>query len=156
EQLRGYADAQRVDGQIVEPCRRAFDRLWEAIGKEVDAVLGLDDLLPDDQLLALVPVHLGLEPLDRQFSVAAGFLPGPGGFEACLEQLDGPVQGLHAGVERHQRVITLSNLRDQTGHEVVPPLTGGQVACRGRVPGVAELPPYVRRPEKSQAEQVIW
>ena len=46
--------------------RRPFDRLREAIDEKVDTVLGLDDVLIDDQLLALVVANRGQETLDIQ------------------------------------------------------------------------------------------
>ena len=52
--------------QIVEPRRLAFDRLRKAIEQEVNTVFGLDDLLPNDQLFALVLAKLGQETLDTQ------------------------------------------------------------------------------------------
>ncbi len=56
--------------EIPEFGRLPFDRLREAIDEEVDTVLGLDDVLIDDQLFALVFANLGLESLDRQVSAA--------------------------------------------------------------------------------------
>ena len=52
--------------QIEESRRIAFDRLREATDEEVDAVFGLDDILPDDQLLALVLANFGQETLNTQ------------------------------------------------------------------------------------------
>ena len=56
----------------------AFDRLREATEEEVDTVLGLDDVLIDDQLFALVLANLGQETLDSQVGAAGCFLPGLG------------------------------------------------------------------------------
>ena len=151
KQLRGHSHAQRVNVQIEESRGHAFDRLREAIDEEVDTVLDLDDLLPDDQLFALVLANLGLETLDSQLGAAACFLLGLGDLEALLLKLDGFIQSLKPFVERHQPVIILGNLCDQTGHEVVPPLTGGEVALLCRVPGIPQLPPDVQLPEEVEA-----
>ena len=107
------------------PVGHPLDRLREAIDEEVDTVLDLDDLLLEDQLFALVLANLGLETLDSQRGVAGRFLLGLGDLEAFLLKLDGFSQSLKPFVERHQTVVILGNLCDQTGHEVVPPLTGG-------------------------------
>ena len=104
------------------PADDAFDRLREAIDEEVDPVLDLDDVLLDDQLFALVLANLGQETLDGQLGAAGCFLLGLGDLEALLLKLDGLIQSLEPFVERHQPVIILGNLRDQAGHEVVPPL----------------------------------
>ena len=130
----------------IESRGHAFDRLREATDEEVDPVLGLDDLLVDDQLFALVLADLGLEPLDGQLGAAGRFLPGLGDLEALLLELDDLIQVLEPLVERHQPVIILGDLRDQAGHEVVPPLDGGEVALPRRVPGVPQLPPDVQLP----------
>ena len=120
--------------------------------QEVDTVLDLDDLLLDDRLFALVLANLGLETLDAS-SVA---LPASFNFtlavlQALLLKVDGFIQSLKPLVERHKLVIILGNLRDQTGHEVVPPLRGGDVALCCRVPGIAQLPPDVQLPGEVQA-----
>ena len=121
------------------------------LSEEVDTVLGLDDLLPNDQLFALVLANLGLETLDRQRGAAACFHLGLGDLEALLLKRDDLIQSLKPFVERHQPVIILGNLGDQTGHEVVPPLSGGEVALLCRVPGIAQFPPDIQLPEEVQA-----
>ena len=133
--------------------RRAFDRLREATDEEVDTVLGLDDVLLDDQLFALVLANLGLESLDRQVGAAGCFLPGLGDLEASLLKRDDSIQILKPCVERHKPVIILGNLCDQTGHEVVPLLSGGDEALHCRVPGIPQLPPDVDLPEEVGAQQ---
>ena len=90
-----------------------------------------------------------------QLGAAACFHLGLGELEALLLKLDGLIQSLKPFVERHEPVIILGNLRDQTGHEVVPPLTGGEVALLGRVPGIPQLPPDVQLPEEVEAYQEI-
>ncbi len=155
EQLRGHSYAQRVNVQIVESRRHAFDRLRVAIDEEVDPVLGHDDVLINDQLFALVPLNLGLETQDTQLGAAGGFLPGLGDLEALLLKLDDLIQVLKPFVERHEPVIILGDLRDQTGHEVVPPLTGGDVALPRRVPGIPQLPVDVQLPGEVDASQEI-
>src|ERR1700733_13584410 len=90
--LRRHSYAQIVNFQIEEFrefCRRAFDRLREAIDEEVDTVLNLDDVLIDDQLLALVLANLGQETLDTQLVVAGLSQKGPGNLEASLLKRDG-------------------------------------------------------------------
>ena len=82
-------------------------------------------------------------------------LLGLGDLEALLLKLDGFIQSLEPFVERHQPVIILGNLCDQTGHEVVPPLTGGEVALLCRVPGIPQLPPDVQLPEEVEAQHGI-
>ncbi len=124
----------------------AFDRLWEATGEEVDPVLDLDDVLLDDQLFALVPENLGLETLDSQVGATCEFLRGLGEPQVLLLKRDDLVQVLEPSVERHEPVIIVGNLCDQLGHEVVPPLTCGEVALPCRVPGIMQLPPDIRRP----------
>src|SRR5207344_350929 len=59
KQLRGDADTQTVDVQIIESRGCALDSLRVAIREEIDPVFSLDDLLIDDQLLALVLANLG-------------------------------------------------------------------------------------------------
>ena len=70
----------------------AFDRLRVATDEEVDTVLGLDDLLPDDQLLALILANLGQETLDSQLGAAGNCLLGLGDLEALLLKRDGSIQ----------------------------------------------------------------
>ena len=129
----------------------AFDRLREATDEEVDTVLDLDDVLLDDQLFALVPANLGQETLDSQLGAAGSFLRGLGEPQVLLLKRDDVIQILKPFVERHEPVIIVGNLRDQLGHEVVPPLTGGEVALARRVPGIMQLPPDIRRPEEGGA-----
>ena len=129
----------------------AFDRLREAIDEEVDTVLDLDDVLLDDQLFALVLANLGLETLDSQLGAAARLPSWPWRPQALLLKLDGFIQILKPFVERHEPVIIVGNLGDQMGHEVVPPLTGGEVRARRRVPGIMQLPPDVQLPEEGGA-----
>ena len=112
-------------------------------------------VLIDDQLFALVLANLGLETLDSQLGAAGCFLPGLGDLEALLLKLDDLIQILKPFVERHKPVIILGNLCDQTGHEVVPPLTGGDVALRCRVPGIPQLPIDVELPGEVEAPQEI-
>ncbi len=90
--------------------RHAFDRLREATGEEVDPVLDLDDLLLNDQLVALVLANVGLETLDCQLGAAGCFLPGLGDLEALLLKLDGLIQNLKPFVERQKLVIIVGNL----------------------------------------------
>ena len=99
--------------------------------------------------------NLGLETQDSQLGAAGCFLPGLGDLEALLLKLDDLIQILKPFVERHQPVIILGNLCDQTGHEVVPPLTGGDVALRCRVPGIPQLPVDVQLPGEVDASQEI-
>ena len=68
------SDRESSDRRIPRIGRRPFDRLREAIDEEVDTVLGLDDVLIDDQLLALVLANLGQESLDRPGRAAGCFL----------------------------------------------------------------------------------
>src|SRR5262249_23641628 len=74
KELRGHSYAQRGQVQIDEIPGPAFDPHRVAAEEEVDLVLDLDDVLPDDQLLALVLANLGLETLDRQLGAAGSFL----------------------------------------------------------------------------------
>ena len=134
-----------------ESRRHAFDRLREAIDEEVDTVLGLDDILINDQLLALVLANFGLETLDSQQVAAGSFQPGLGDLEAMLLKLDNSIQILKPSVERHELVIILGNLCDQMGHEVVPPVNGGEIALRRRVPGIPQLPVDVQLPGEVEA-----
>ena len=112
--------------------------------------------LPDDQLLALVLANLGQETLDTQLGAAGSFLLGLGDLEALLLKRDGSIQILKLFVERHQLVIILGNLRDQTGHDVVPTVRWcrGSAACR--VPGIPQLPPDVDLPGEVGGYQEIW
>ena len=141
----------QIDELLDDLRSHAFDRLREATGEEVDPVLDLDDILLDDQLFALVPANLGQETLDSQFGAAGGFLRGLGEPQVLLLKRDDFIQILEPFVERHEPVIIVGNLRDQLGHEVVPPLTCGEVALRCRVPGIMQLPPDVRRPDEGKA-----
>ena len=141
--------------QIDELPSTAFDRLREATEEEVDPVLDLDDVLLDDQLFALVPANLGLETLDSQVGAAGCFLPGLGDLEASLLKRDDSIEILKPFVECHEPVIILGNLRDQSGHDVVPPLTGGEVPQLCRVPGITQLPPDVQLPGDVGGEQEI-
>ena len=68
--------------QIDELPSHAFDRLREATGEEVDPVLDLDDLLVNDQLVALVLANVGLETLDCQLGALGRFLLGNGNLAA--------------------------------------------------------------------------
>jgi len=140
KQLRGQSYAQRVDLQIVESLGHAFDTLRVAIDEEVDAVFALDDRLIDDELFALIPFNIGLETPDGQLGVAAGFLPGLGDLEALLLKRDDLIQVLKPFVEAHEPVKILGNVCDQGGHEVVPPLSSGDVALPCRVSGIPQLP----------------
>ena len=112
-----------------------------------------DDVLVNDQLFALVLANLGQETLDSQLGAAGCFLLGLGDLEASLLKRDDAIQILNPFVERHQPVIVLGNLCDQTGHEIVSPLTGAEEAQRRRVPGIPQLPPDVELPEDVGAEQ---
>ncbi|MGA7495156.1 MAG: hypothetical protein WBX00_00340 [Isosphaeraceae bacterium] len=62
--------------------RHEFHRLREATGEEVDPVLDLDDLLVNDQLVALVLANVGLETLDCQLGALGRFLLGNGNLAA--------------------------------------------------------------------------
>ena len=66
-------------------------------------------------------------------------------------KLDDLIQVLEPFVEPHEPVEILGNLRDQSGHEVVPPLAGGDVALRRRVPGIPQLPVDVQLPGEVEA-----
>ena len=59
-------------------------------------------------------------------------------------------------VERHQLVIILGNLRDQTRHDVVPTVGGAEIAQPCRVSGIAQLPPDVDLPGDVGGNQEIW
>ena len=155
EQLRGHPDAQPVEVQVEESRGHARHGLRVAIGEEVDPVLGHDDVLVHDQLLALVPAHLGLEPQDTQLGAAGRFLVGLGDLEAPLLELDGEVQVLEPLVQSHQPEIILGDVGDQAGHEGVPPLDGDVDALPRRVPGVPQLPVDVQLPGEIQARLVI-
>ncbi len=141
--------------QIVESRRIAFDTLRVAIDEEVDPVFALDDRLIDDQLFAVVPLKLGLETQDTQLGAAGCFLPGLGDLEASRLKLDDLIQILKPFVEPHKPVKILGNLCDQSGHEVVPLLTGGDVALRRRVPGIPQLPVDVELPGEVDARPEI-
>ena len=85
-------------------------------------------------------------------SVSRGeFLPGLGDLEALLLERDDLIQVLEPFVEAHQPVIILGDIRDQAGHEVVPPLDGGDVALPRRVPGIPQLPVDVQLPGEVDA-----
>ena len=90
-----------------------------------------------------------------QLGATGGFLPGLGDLEALLLKRDDTIQILQPFVERHQPVIILGNLRDQTGHDEVPPLRGGEVAQLCRVPGIPQLPPDVHLPGEVGGYQEI-
>ena len=100
-------------------------------------------------------MKLGLETQDTQLGAAGCFLPGLGDLEASLLKLDDLIQILKPFVEPHEPVKILGNLRDQSGHEVVPPLTGGDVALRRRVPGIPQLPVDVQLPGEVDARPEI-
>ena len=133
-----------------------FDRLREATDEEVDTVFGLDDRLLKDQLLALVLANLGQETLDTQLGALAEFLQGFGHLEAGLLKRDDPIQIFNPFVERHQFVIILGNIRDQTGHDKVPTLPGTEEAIQFRVSGIPQLPPDVHLPGEVGGCQEIW
>ena len=63
--------------------------------------------------------------------------------------------GLQLFVERHQPVIILGNLCDQTGHDVVPTVSGAEIAQHRRVSGVPQLPPDVNLPGEVGGYQEI-
>src|SRR5262249_18405937 len=134
----------------------ACDRLRESTGEEVDPVLDLDDVLVNDPLFALVLANLGLETLDSQVGAAGKFLRELGESQALLLKRDDVIQILEPFVEPHKEVIIVGNLCDHTGHDVLPPLTGGEEAHRCRVLGIMQLPIDVRRPGEEEAKHEIW
>ncbi len=122
--------------ELGESRRHPWDRLREAIEEEVDTVLGQDDVLPHDRLLALVLANLGLKSLHSQQSAAGEIQPGLGDLEAILIKLDHSIQILKPSIVRDKPVIIVSNICDQSGYEVVPAVKGGDVSTRCRIPGI--------------------
>ena len=130
-----------------ESRRPAFDWHREAIDEVVDTVLGLDDIRPDDQLLALVLANLGLETLDSQQVAAGRIRAGLGDLEAVLVKLDNSIQVLKPSVERHQLVIILGHFWRPVGSRNS---SAGQrprgIVLGCRIPGIPELPVDVQLP----------
>ena len=141
--------------QVDEVAGHAIDVLRVAAQQEIDAVLGLDDVLADDLLLALVPADLGQETLDGQLGAAGPLLRVLGHLQALLHDLDRLVEDPDALVERHELIVVVGDVRDELGDEGVPGLGGGVVAQDGRVPRVVELPPDVRRPQEQGGQEEV-
>src|SRR3712207_9202191 len=76
---------------------------------DVDAVLGLDDVLGEHQQLAPVPPQLGLEPQDGQLGVAGGLLAGLGDPEALLQERVDLVEVLQPLVDRKSTRLNSSH-----------------------------------------------
>ena len=156
QQLGRDSQPQRAEAQIEESGRLAFDSLREATDEKVDPVLGLDDLLLEDQLLALVLANFGQETLHAQLGAAGRTLQRLGPLEAGFLKRDDSIQVLNPFVERHQLVIILGDIRDQPGHHVVPTLGGAEVAIHCRVSGIPQLPPDVHLPGEVGGCHEIW
>ena len=132
----------------------AYDRLRVATEPKVDTVLELDDVLVHDQPFALVLANLGQESLYSQFGALGCSHLGLGDLQAILLKRDDVIQVLEPFVERHKPVISVGNLRDQTGYEESPPFSGAEVAQPRRVPGIPQLPVDVELPEEVEAGPV--
>ncbi len=134
----------------------AWHGLRVATDQEVDAVLGLDHLLIDDQLFAPVLGNFGLETLDGQLGASGGLFLSDRDLEALLLQRDGSIQRFDLFVERHQLVVVLGDLRDEAGDDIVPAVSCAEVAQRGRVSGTVQLSPDVDLPGDVGGDQEVW
>src|SRR5262249_24526363 len=104
QELRGDSHGERVQVQVDVfldgSSGVACDNVGVATEEIVDPVLGLDDVLPDDQPFALVLANLGQETLDGELGEAGGILHSLGEPQALLLKLDDVVEVLEPFIER--------------------------------------------------------
>ena len=90
-----------MNGNIKETIRYALDWLGIAVQQKIDSVFRLDDVLPNNQLLALIATNLGLKPLHWKFGSPAGILHSLGEFKALFLKPDRHIEVVNTLVKRH-------------------------------------------------------